>query len=76
MTISRLWNTISPIFEKIIIDIKTGIGFNPMAAHNRNETGPTSMRVVTLSRIADKIAVNKHKEVISGHILPFVSYKI
>lgn len=61
-----------PIFEKIIIDIRIGTGFNCITSHNRIVTGVISKTVVTLSRNDDIIAVNKHKQFIRGQIRPFV----
>lgn len=60
------------MFEKTIIDTSIGTGFNCSTSHKRIETGPINRSVVTLSRRADKNAVNKHKQFISGHVLPFV----
>lgn len=61
-----------PIFEKMIIDISMGTGFNFITSHKRKETGPINKSVVTLSRNADTTAVNKHKQFIKGQTRPFV----
>lgn len=44
------------------MDIRIGMGFSLTISHKRIETGAISSRVVTLSKIADKNAVNKHKQ--------------
>lgn len=58
------------MFEKMIIVVKIGMGSSCIVSHNRMETGVISSKVVTLSRIADKIAVHKHKLYKSDQILP------
>lgn len=63
---------VPPIFEKMTIDIKIGTGFSCITSHKRIVTGVINKTVVTLSRNDDKIAVNKHRQLINGHIRPLV----
>lgn len=52
----------SPILQRIIIDVEIGMGSKCITWHNQIEIGVISNKVVALSKIADKRAVNMHKQ--------------
>lgn len=64
------------MFEKIIMDIRIGTGFNCITSHSRIVTGVINRTVVTLSRKEDITAVNRHRQLMRGQIFPFVIYLI
>lgn len=66
---------VPPTLEKMTIVIRMGTGFRPITSHNLIVTGVIRSIVVTLSRNADKIPVNKARHVIKGHTLPLVIYE-
>lgn len=66
---------VPPTFEKMTIVINIGTGLRPITSHKRIVTGVISRMVVTLSKNADKIAVNKDRVVIKGHTLPLVIWR-
>lgn len=66
---------VPPTFEKITIVIKMGTGLRPITSHNLIVTGVIRRMVVTLSKNADRTAVNKDRQVIKGHTLPLVIYE-
>ena len=57
------------------IDMRIGTGFSSMTSHKRMVTGVISKTVVTLSKNEERIAVKKHKQLISGQTFPLVICK-
>lgn len=56
------------------MDIKIGTGFSSMTSHKRIVTGVINKTVVTLSKNDERMAVNRHKQLINGHTFPLVIY--
>lgn len=64
-----------PMFEKMTCAISTCFGSMFFISQSLMVTGVISKIVVTLSRKAERTAVNKQSMMISGQVFPFASRK-